>query len=379
LLDTETDRRATWLELFLDLVFVAAIAEVGLTLTHDPTPAGFGRFLALFLPVGWAWAGFTFYATRFDTDDLVYRLLTLLGMFVVAVLASSVPQALHGGQNRFAVAYLLVRCILLVLYARAYRHVEVARPLAGWFLLTFGVAVGIWLVSLPVPTPWKYVVWGAALALEHAAPIRAWKLMQSVPVHPAHIPERFGLLVIIVLGESVIAVVLGTAAESWTAVASAAAFAGFLAAASIWWLYFGFLDTAAAVTRNVLSGISFVYAHYFVAAGITALGVGVRLAILSAAPGPRFERTGWIAAAGIAACMAGLVAVELATPPTLFDFDVALRAATAIFAGALTALSVFLSPVLILWLLASALVAQVAFELARHEGHSRLPRMPRTI
>ena len=103
-LETDEERRATWLELFLDLVFVAAIAQVASTLSADPTAAGFGRYLVLFLPIGWAWAGFTFYATRFDTDDLVYRSLMLLGMFAVAGLASTVPDALHGGPNAFVVA-----------------------------------------------------------------------------------------------------------------------------------------------------------------------------------------------------------------------------------------------------------------------------------
>src|SRR5205823_866916 len=95
-------------------------------------------------------------------------------------------------------------------------------------------------------------------------------------VHPAHIPERFGLLVIIVLGEAVIAVVLGTATESWTAASSAAAFGGFVAAASIWWLYFGFLDASAAVTRNVLAGMTFVYSHYFVWVSSPRAGSGSR-------------------------------------------------------------------------------------------------------
>jgi low temperature requirement protein LtrA len=354
-------------------VFVGAIAEAGLTLTHDPTAAGFGRYLALFLPVFWAWAGFTFYATRFDTDDLAYRLLVLLGMFAVAAMASALPKALHGGQHRFVVAYVLVRCILIVLYARAYLHVAYARPLSGWFLVLFGAAVGCWLVSLALPTPWTYVLWGLALTLEYSAPIRAWRMMRGTPIHPAHIPERFGLLVIIVLGEAVVAVVLGTVTVSWTGSSTAAAAAGFVAAASIWWLYFGFLDVAAAVTRNVLSGMTFVYAHFFVAAGIAAFGVGVRLAVLSAAPGPRYDRSGWVAAGGAALCMAGLAAVQLATPPTLFDLDVALRVATAVVAAIHAGLSSYHSPVLVVWLLAATLVAQVVYELAGHERHGLHP------
>jgi low temperature requirement protein LtrA len=302
---------------------------------------------------------------------------TLLGMFAVAALASAVPDALGSGRNRFVIAYVLVRCVLISLYVRADLHVEYARPLTRWFILLFGSAVVVWVVSLAVPSPWCYVLWGVALALEYAAPVHAWRLMRGSPVHPAHIPERFGLLVIIVLGEAVIAVVLGTATVSWTGASTAAAVAGFVAAASIWWLYFGFLNTSAAVTRNVLAGMTFVYSHYFVAAGIAATGVGVRLAILSAEPGARYDHSGWVAAAGIAICMGGIAAVQVATPPTVFDVDVGLRIAAAAVGVALVVLSPYLSPVLVLWLLAAALVAQVVIELAQHERHGM--SMPRIL
>ena len=291
-------------------------------------------------------------------------------MFAVAGLASTVPNALDGGQNAFVLAYVSVRLILIVLYVRVYRDVEIARPVARWFILMFGLAVCDWLISLAVPVPWKYLFWAFALALEHVAPIRVWRMLRGVPVDPRHIPERFGLLTIIVLGESVIAVVLGTTETSWTVLSGSVAFAGFLAAAAIWWLYFDFLDAAAVVTRNVRSGITFVYAHYFVAAGIAALGVGVKLAIFSVEPGPKYDDIGWIAAAGTALCMTGLAAIQLATPPTLVDADVVLRLVTAAVAGVLAALSTVLSPVVVLWLLAAALVAQVVFELAAHERHT---------
>ena len=357
------------------MVFVAAIAEVAAELSADPTATGFGRYLALFLPIAWAWAGFTFYATRFDTDDLVYRVLTLLGMFAVAGVASAVPDALHGGQNRFAVTYVLVRVILIALYARAYRAVPAARSLAAWFMLMFGVAVVCWLVSLAVPTPWKYLLWALALGFEYTAPVRAWRMMRARPIHPAHIPERFGLLVIIVLGEAVIAVVLGTATVNWSTLTAAAAFAGFLCAAAVWWLYFDFLD-ASVVSRNVLSGMTFVYVHYFVIAGIAALGVGVKLTILEAGPGSRYEDVGWIAAGGTAMCMAALAIVQLATPPALLDLDVALRLAVSAIAAVLALLSGVLSPVLVLWLLAAVLAVQVVVELAGHEEHAGAARVP---
>jgi low temperature requirement protein LtrA len=168
--------------------------------------------------------------------------------------------------------------------------------------------------------------------------------------------------------------VLGTAHVNWTVLSGAVAFAGFLTAAAIWWLYFDFLDAAAVVTRNVRSGITFVYAHYFVAAGIAALGVGAKLAIFSVEPGPAYDDIGWIAAAGTALCMAGLATIQLATPPGLVDADVVLRLVTAALAGLLAAAASVLSPVVVLWLLAAVLVAQVVVELAAHEGHvSELP------
>ena len=112
------------------------------------------------------------------------------------------------------------------------------------------------------------------------------------------------------------------------------------------------------------------YAHYFVTAGIAALGVGVKLAIFSVEPGPRYDHIGWIAAAGTALCMAGLAAIQFVTPPAFFDADVLLRLVTAGVAGVLVVLSSVLSPVLIVWLLAAVLVGQVIAELEGHEGHS---------
>ena len=126
----QDDRRATWLELFFDLVFVAAVGQLASALSSQPTAVRFFEFLGLFVPVWWAWSGYTFYANRFDTDDLPYRLLTLLGMFGVAVLATTVPGVFKGVTIGFPLAYVGVRSVLLVLYERARRHVPEARSLA---------------------------------------------------------------------------------------------------------------------------------------------------------------------------------------------------------------------------------------------------------
>jgi low temperature requirement protein LtrA len=366
------ERHATWLELFLDLVFVVAIAELGTSYAHHVSVRGFLIYLGLFVPVVWAWAGFTFYATRFDTDDLVYRVFTFLGMFGVAALATTLPTAFEGHGNGFALTYACIRIVIVLLYVRARLNVPEARGLTGWFIAMFSAAIVLWLVSLAIPAPWKYVCWAVALAFELAAPPRAWSLLRRAPIHPAHIPERYGLLTIIVLGEAVISVVIGTVDVSWTVLSGTTAVAGFFAAVSLWWIYFEYLDSTV-VGRDVLRGMTFVYAHFFVVIGIAAMGVGVRVAVLSAGPGDRYDHSGWVVAAGAAMCMSGLGAIQLATGPAVLDMDVLLRFATAAGAVVLIALTNVLSPILVLWILAAGLLAQVLVELAGHEHHQRTP------
>ena len=227
------ERHATWLELFFDLVFVVAVAELGQNLTHDPTLHGFLGYVGLFIPVVWAWSGFTFYANRFDTDDLTYRLLILVAMFAVAALATNTPAAPEKGGEAFAVAYIFVRFVLLALYARAIRFVPSARPLAVLYFTAFGIGTVLWVVSLVVPPPGRWWLWGVALAGEMTVPFFGWRRIPGAPIDPRHLPERFGLLTIIVLGESVLAVVLGVADTTWELESGFAAGGGFLAAAAV--------------------------------------------------------------------------------------------------------------------------------------------------
>ena len=365
--DEVDDRRATWLELFFDLVFVAAVGQLANSLAGHPTFPRFLGFVAVFVPVWWAWTGFTFYANRFDTDDLPYRLLTLLAMFFVAVLATTVRSVFGGHSTGFVVAYVCVRLILIVFYVRARRHVPEARGLANIFLVAFAVAACLWLASLTLPTPWRYVVWGAALLLELGAPLLAWRQIPQAPIHPRHIPERFGLLTLIVLGESVLGVVLGVARVPWGAGSGAAAAAGFVAAAALWWIYFDFLDETTVSARGILGGLTFTYMHFFVIVGLAALGAGVKVAILSAGGTPE-HGTSWILCAGLALTMIGLAVIQLVSPPALLDVDVGLRLGTAVVALALVPLE--LSPLVVVLVLAGLLAAQVVYELVEHEGHA---------
>ena len=277
LTDAES-RHASSLELFFDLVLAVGIAALGAMLSRDTSLDGFLRYGALFVPVWWAWVGYTFYADRFESDDLIYRLLVLVAMLAMAGVAVNSADAFSSAavSRMLAWSYVGVRVILLSLYARAYRHEPRARPLCGRYLVGFGIGAGLWLVSVAVPVPARYWLWGAALLVELATPLLSASAIARVPYHSSHIPERLGSFTIVVLGETVVLTATGVGTRLHLADGLIAAI-GFLVAACLWWTYFEFVDDSP-LRHGLLAGQTYVYGHLLVFAGITATGAGVLLA-----------------------------------------------------------------------------------------------------
>jgi len=273
------DRHASWLELFFDLIFVVAIAEAAHLLELDQSAGGMLRFAALFVPVYVAWQGFSIYADRFDTDDLLFRLSLLAGMLAIAALAVQLEDVAHGEHSAgFALAYVTLRSIMLGLYARAWRAVPEARPLIARYGPGYSLAVTIWLASLAVETPVRYGFWAAALALDLILPPLSTRVIRRVPVHAGHVVERWGLFTLIVLGESVVVVALGTAGSDWHPRSAAAAVLGFAAVAGVWWLYFDRLDDIR-IPGSAPAIVTYSLAHLPLLMGLAALGSGIALVI----------------------------------------------------------------------------------------------------
>ena len=296
------ERHATWLELFFDLVFVISIAEVVHTLEDYRSLGDFLGTTGLFVAVWWAWVGYTVYADRFDTDDPLHRVLVLAGMLAVVAMALSIHDALHGGSARFALAFVAVHGIVLLLNARARRHAAAARPLLNLYLTAFSIGASLWLASVLVPEPARYLLWGVALVIELSAPWVGRHQIARAPIHASHLVERFGLFTLIVLGESVISVAQGVAKSAdqgdWTAAMATAAVAGFLVVACLWWLYFDRLDDD--TIRSVLRGLIWNYAHLPLLAGLVSVALGIEYAVREAATGQLQRTTALALGAGTA-------------------------------------------------------------------------------
>ena len=272
------ERSATWLELFFDLIFVVAIAQLAHNFQEEFSFLGLLKLGILFVPVWWCWIGATFYDTRFDNDGLVDRLITLVQMAIAASIAANIHHGLSSSSVGFALSYIAFRVVLIGQYVHAGYHVPQARSLTTWYAFGFSISILFWLASLFVPLPWRFVLWGLGLIIDFATPVTAGSRVVKVPPDMAHTTERIGLFTIIVLGESIVAVVGGVSEIDWTPISIAIALLGLSIAFSFWWMYFDTVDESplhAMRKGKMRVALTWLYSHLPLAIGLTATGVGV--------------------------------------------------------------------------------------------------------
>lgn len=277
------ERHATWLELFFDLCFVAAVAALAGELRDEHSVIGLARFAGLFVPLWWAWMGYTWYATAFDTGDVPFRAGLLAGMLGVIVLAAGVPAVADGGSETFVLGYAALFLVLAVLFWRSWRGVREARPLTARYGLGNALGALLWLASLvleEVARPW---VWALAMVVLLITPVLAVRSLAYRALDQAHIRERYGLFTLIVLGESIVVAVTGLETGS-SGQAVLVAVTGFVIAVCIWWVYFGRVGVIPDRDR-LLPAFLWGYGHLLVFAGIAAAAVGVEFLVEAAASG----------------------------------------------------------------------------------------------
>ena len=317
-------RHATWLELFFDLVFVFAVAELGHYLHGHLTPGGLLGFLFLFVPVWRIWMAFSYHADIFGDDRPGDQAATVAAMFGVVVLGLTIYGALGGGSAGFAAAYAALRLLLVGRYAATWRTTpSETRGFVGRYAGVYAVVAALWVVSVFVPEPWRFGLWGVAVLVDLAAGPLVYLTTRSRPTQVSHMSERFGLFVIIVLGESIIAVGSGIADTDWRWQGVVAGTAGFLSAVGMWWLYFDKADESV-INRSVRSQrrgilLSFVYGygHYLIYAGITAASIGILVSIEEAQTGALSLAGRLALCGGISVFLLGVLAAHAASPRPL--------------------------------------------------------------
>jgi len=259
------EHQVTPLELFFDLVFVFAITQVTSLLTHDPTWGGVLRGTLVLAAIWWAWTGYAWLTSTLNVDEGGVRLVMLAAMGTMLGVALAVPGAFGDDAALFGFAFLVVRVLHLVLYA------NVPTELLGAVLLVVAAFVG---------GDARIAIWMLALAIDYVGPavvaLRGWRIA------PEHFAERHGLIVLIALGESIIAIGVGAGFDLGAGVISAAAL-GIVVVSALWWLYFDVaaifarrrLTQASGVEQAQLARDAYSYLHLPMVAGIALFAFGL--------------------------------------------------------------------------------------------------------
>lgn len=271
-------KKVTWLELFYDLIYVAAISITAHVLAHShhgAIPADIiVKYILIFIPLWWAWTGFTVYVNRFGRDDTVQRIAYFVQMAFVIVMAASINVDFDAYYLAFMLGYVGIRLSTVFMYIRTWIEKKEAEPrrIACYLALNFLVGALISFSSVFVPGDGKFFVLYLGIFIDILLPLLARKrVLSHLPVHHPHLLERYGLATIILLGELILVIVNGLREGHMGGEMILASVLGFGLAASIWWHYFEASEHIAGEDRKS-SGQSVIYGHLltFMSLGLAA-------------------------------------------------------------------------------------------------------------
>ena len=284
--EQEEEHPVSVLELFFDLVFVLAITQVTLLLAEDLTAGGLARGLLILALLWWSWVGYSWLTNSIDLDDVATRISIFVAMAAFTVAALAVPAAYGDDALPFALAYAVVRAMQVGLYAYGTddddpNHGAILKLGPGFLLsaglIVLGAAVG------GDAQPW---IWLVAITLDVLTPVVFDT--SNFRVHAGHFAERHGLIIIIALGESIVALGSGVTEETVDLSRAVGASLGVAAAAALWWLYFDIVAVVAehrmkqarGGERARIARDSYSYIHFFMIAGIVLLALGIKKSLL---------------------------------------------------------------------------------------------------
>jgi len=281
----QREQRVTPLELFFDLVFVYAVTQVTELMSHDPTWPGVGGGLLVLAALWWAWVGYAWLTNALEPEAGPVRAGMFGAMAAMLLVALAVPGAFGADAVLFGAAYLLVRLLNLGLDAIAAGRDPDLLGAVVRFAPTAALGPVLILVAGIVAGPAQGALWVVALVALFAGVLigrgRGWH------VSPPHFAERYGLIVLIALGESIVAIGVGAAGGPFTPAVVAAAVLGLAVIAALWWAYFdvyavlgqGQLADTSGATRARLARDYYSYLHLPVVAGIVLFAFGLKTAI----------------------------------------------------------------------------------------------------
>ncbi|MCP4365962.1 MAG: low temperature requirement protein A [Planctomycetes bacterium] len=272
-------RNVTWLELFFDLFFVASIAQLAHGLGKHPSWGGVAEFSILFIPIWWIWIGYTYYNERFESYGLEQRFFTFLLMLPIIGLAFFGHHGIEKGFSGFVFSYAAARAVLIAVWLRATLYVLAFRPVGIPFIIGCIISLVLTLIAALIDNKlFAYCLFGIAIALDVLTPLATSGKQAKLPrLSTTKLPERFGLFVIVVLGEMVVGVVNGLAdvtVEQLSLLLFCETALAVVLGVGLWWIYFDFIGRRPPV-KGIALRFAWSYLHLPLVMAIVATGASI--------------------------------------------------------------------------------------------------------
>jgi len=366
--------RVTPLELFFDLVFVLAITQCTALMSAHPTWSGLAQGILVLGVLWWSWVGYAWLTSVVDPEEGAVRFAIFAAMAAYLIAAIAIPEAFGSLGLEFALAYGAIRAAHIALFILASRDDPGLRHSVAGLAISTAIGVSLLIGASFLDGLAQGALWLLALALDMGGPLfidsSGWRL------EPGHFAERHGLIIIIALGESIVAIGVGAHAHLAWGIAGAAVL-GIALSAALWWMYF---DVVALVSRrrlinsevgrirNELARDSYSYLHFPMVAGIVLVALGLKTTLGHVGDSletvPAFALLG-----GVSAYMLGLVGFRFRHVHT-FNRQ---RLATAIVLFALLPVATHIPALATLAIVTAVLAVVIAFETRSYgEGRGRV-------
>jgi low temperature requirement protein LtrA len=366
--------RVSPLELFFDLVFVLAITQCTALMADNPTWEGIVQGLLVLGLLWWAWAAYAWLTSVLDPDAGLVRAAVFGSMAALLIAAICVPDAFGDLALEFVIAYAAVRIAHIALFLIASQDDPELRLSVNSIAVSTAIAIALLATGAVVGGDAQMPIWAAALVLDLGIPYLfrsgGWRL------EPSHFAERHSLIVIIALGESIVAVGVGAEVSLSAGIAAAAA-VGVILTAGMWWTYFDVVSVVSArrlveaepgQVQNELARDSYSYIHYVLVAGIVLVALGLKKTI-GAVDDPLKTVPAFALLGGLAIYLLGLVMFRWRHVHTLNKK----RLGFAIVLFASVPLATDVDSVIVVGAAAAVLWALIAVETRRYgEGRARI-------
>lgn len=275
------EKKVTWLELFYDLLFVAAVSKANHVLLHADQGAisveYLIKFVLIFIPIWWGWVGQTLFNNRFGQDIGAHRIFMIFQLFFALIMTASLSVDFDKYYIPFFIGYIGSRALTAIQYMTVHKSKDTHQRMTAQYLGTrFWIGIVISSCSLFFDSWIRYAILYAGIAVDIMLPLLGRRYLTITPTHTHHLLERFALFTLILIGESVLGILNVLQSSNWTWTSILFALFTFILVIAMWWQYFDNIERK--VSKEIqTAGQTIIYGHLFIYVSMGLIAASIQL------------------------------------------------------------------------------------------------------